>query len=89
MRQDHSGFMKWQVAPCVLLVVFIGMGAAVLSVVLGPRPAETADEGFHDSLTTCGPILLCMGLVLWLGVYIPGPLDRMLHEAVSFLEAQP
>jgi hydrogenase-4 component F len=73
----------------LLCVVFIGMGATVLAVVQGSPAENTQANGIHDSLSTCGPILLFMALVLLLGLYIPPPLESLLREAAAFLEGQP
>lgn len=71
----------------LLIVVFIGMGSTVLSVVQGePSPTQgiVAGEGW----LTFGPGLVLLALVLLLGVYIPLPLDQILREAAVWLEAQ-
>jgi hydrogenase-4 component F len=69
----------------LLGVVFIGMGATVLSVVQG-RPAEDAPpDGFRDSFRTGAPIVLFLALVLLLGVYVPPPLESLLHDAAGLL----
>jgi hydrogenase-4 component F len=71
-----------------LLVVFIGMGATVLTVVQGPVPAA-AQTPYRDGwLTTLPPVLL-MAMVTLLGLYIPGPLQRLLSDAVHYLEVAP
>jgi hydrogenase-4 component F len=70
----------------LLGVVFLGMGATVLSVVLGPAPEPREKTGFHDGLATGGPVLLFLALVLLLGVYVPPPLESLLREAATFLE---
>jgi hydrogenase-4 component F len=73
----------------LLGVVFVGIGATVLSVVQGtPRP-DTPDTGYHDSASTCGPVLGFMAFVLLLGLYVPPPLDALLRDAVQFLEVTP
>jgi hypothetical protein len=48
------------------------------------RPAAPGD--FHDNFSTSAPILLFMALVLLLGVYVPPPLEALLHEAAALLE---
>jgi hydrogenase-4 component F len=69
----------------LLGVVFIGMGATVLTVVQG-KPLETTPvTAFRDSVSTGGPILLFMAVVLLLGLYIPAPLQSLLDEATRFL----
>lgn len=72
----------------LLGIVFIGMGATVLAVVQGNAPPRKETNGFHDSLSTGGPILLFMSLVLLLGVYVPPPLETLLREAATFLEGK-
>jgi hydrogenase-4 component F len=70
----------------LLAAAFIGMGATVLAVVQGePAPAAT-ENGYRDTIRTGAPIVLFMALVLLLGVYIPPPLDSLLHDAQAFLE---
>jgi hydrogenase-4 component F len=85
----------------ILLVVFLGMGATVLRVVQGPAPADVSSapdatgldsaqvavlpHTVEDRLTVI-PILVLMGLVLMLGLWIPGPLQTLLADAVRYLE---
>jgi hydrogenase-4 component F len=70
----------------LLLVIFIGMGRTVLTVVQGrPTPASRR-TAYRDGVLTGLPILASFAAVLLLGVYIPGPLDGLLREAVRFLE---
>jgi hydrogenase-4 component F len=73
----------------LLAVVFIGMGATVLSVVQGTPSEKQEINGFHDSLGTSYPIFIFMALVLLLGLYIPPFLETALREAVAYLEAKP
>jgi hydrogenase-4 component F len=71
-----------------LIVVFIGMGATILSVVQGepdPRP-EDAPPIVRERILTVLPSCLLILLVLLLGVYIPRPLSDLLHQAASALE---
>ena len=72
----------------MMLTVFIGMGATVISVSLGKSSEPETPTGFQDSLGTSLPILLFMGLTLLLGVYNPKGLNDLLHEAVDFLNTQ-
>jgi hydrogenase-4 component F len=71
-----------------LAVVFIGMGATVLTVVQGNPPAPAIENGYRDTIATVGPILLLMSLVLLLGLYIPRPLESLLREAASLVEGE-
>jgi hydrogenase-4 component F len=70
----------------LLGVVFIGMGATVLTVVQGTPLENSRPNTFRDSLATGGPIVVFMALVLLLGLYIPPPLESLLREAAAFLE---
>jgi hydrogenase-4 component F len=72
-----------------LLVVFIGMGATVLTVVQGRAPAKVRKTPYRDGLLTGAPLVILMALVLMLGLYIPTPLSNLLNEAVRFLESRP
>jgi len=70
----------------LLAVVFVGMGATVLAVVQGEPPADKVDTKFRDGIRTGLPMVLLMGLVLLLGLYIPGPLEDLLKAAAQFVE---
>jgi hydrogenase-4 component F len=70
----------------LLGIVFIGMGATVLAVVQGDAPPQKKTTGFHDTISTCAPILLFLACVVLLGVYIPSPLESLLREAAGFLQ---
>jgi hydrogenase-4 component F len=72
----------------LLCMIFIGMGSTVLAVVQGaPSAARAAGPG--DTTLTVLPIVLLLLLVLLLGVYIPPPLDAMLHDAATYLGGLP
>lgn len=70
----------------LLAIIFIGMGTTVLAVVQGRPPKQSESNGYRDSLSTAAPVLLFMAVVLLLGLYIPPPLDTLLHEAATLLE---
>ncbi len=73
----------------LLLVIFIGMGRTVLTIVLG-RPSKAARRSsYRDGWFTGLPILASFAVVLLLGIYIPPPLRAMLNDAVRFLEVRP
>ena len=73
----------------LLLIIFIGMGRTVLTVCQGRPPAAARRTEYRDGLLTGLPILASFAVVLLLGVYVPGPLNGMLREAVRFLEVRP
>jgi hydrogenase-4 component F len=69
-----------------LVVVFLGMGATVMTVVQG-KPSERASAtSLRDNIWTVGPSVALLGLVLLLGLYIPGPVDHLLRDAAASLE---
>ncbi|MBI1903202.1 MAG: hydrogenase [Planctomycetia bacterium] len=77
----------------LLCAVFIGMGTTVLAVVQG-SPEDSAVEslksnGRGDRFATGAPIVLLLAIVLLLGVYIPPPLNALLHKAADFLQVTP
>ena len=70
----------------MLFVVFVGMGATVVSISFGRPSDEETPAGFRDSIATGLPILLAMALVLLLGLYNPPEFVKLVHEAVRALE---
>ena len=73
----------------LLAIVFIGMGTTVLRVVQGVPSPQAASTSYRDRPQLVIPILVFMGLSIMLGLYIPQPLSRLLHEAVAYLEVRP
>ena len=68
-----SGHVLAGILFLVLLgITFIGMGAIVLAVVQGSPPEKTPSV-LRDSFGTTISILVCVGVVLVLGIYIPAP----------------
>jgi len=63
-------------------LIFISMGAAVLGMVLGPRPAGTV-RAPRESAGLVVPPALLRGLVLLLGVWIPDGLRQALAAAAA------
>jgi len=72
----------------LLIVVFIGMGSTVLSVVQGEPSVAGGGVATSERWLTFLPGLLLLLLVLVLGIYIPAPMQRLLHEAAAWLEGQ-
>jgi hydrogenase-4 component F len=72
-----------------LVVIFIGMASSVLPVVLGPVPAKAETTEYRDIPSTVLPLLVLMGAVLMLGVWLPPPLQTLLHDAARLLEGSP
>jgi hydrogenase-4 component F len=73
----------------LLAIVFIGMGTTVLRVVQGQPSAQAAATTYKDRAGLVVPIMIFLGLAILLGLYIPPPLDRLLHEAANYLEVAP
>jgi hydrogenase-4 component F len=74
----------------LLVVVFIGMGSTVLSVVQGEATPVTQGGDFTiagERWLTYAPGIVLLALVLMLGVYIPPPINQLLREASIWLEA--
>jgi hydrogenase-4 component F len=70
-----------------LMVVFVGMGATVLKITLGEGPAPRS--AWRDRPIASASIVGLLALVIFLGVYIPEPLDAALRDAVAWLEGGP
>jgi hydrogenase-4 component F len=73
----------------MLLVVFVGMSSTVFAVVQGEPSAKASANAYRESFFTVAPIMVFLALVLLLGVYLPPPLGRALHQAASFIEMKP
>ncbi|MBI2376443.1 MAG: hydrogenase [Deltaproteobacteria bacterium] len=71
----------------LLFVVFLNMGSTILQVVQG-KPSSSPN-GFEDSALTVTPIAVFAGLVLLMGVYVPGPLESLLRDAAALVENVP
>jgi hydrogenase-4 component F len=69
----------------LLAVVFIGMGSSVLAVVLGVPPDDTEGRSFRESPFKTIPIIVSLALVIWMGVWIPESVSRLLHAAARLL----
>jgi hydrogenase-4 component F len=85
---DSGQFVVGALFLGMLFIVFVGMGATVLSVVLG-QPKERAPNDARESILTVGPVVVFLGLVLLLGVYVPPPVNRLVQDAAGFLEGRP
>jgi hydrogenase-4 component F len=58
-------------------------------VVQGRAPAAARRLPYRDGVLSVLPIVLSAAIMLLLGIYIPAPLDQMLHSAAKFLEVRP
>lgn len=73
----------------MLMLIFVGMGSTVLTMVQGPPPKDDAVFKYRDTLATVFPLFILLALVLLLGVYLPPPLEQMLRAAAAFVEIRP
>ena len=86
----HAG--KYVVAGlflALLAIVFIGMGATVLRVVQGTPSPRAATTTYRDRPQLVIPIIIFFVLALSLGLFIPHPLETLLHNAAAYLEGKP
>jgi hydrogenase-4 component F len=86
---DSDQFLIAGLFLAMLFVVFVGMGATVLSVVQGEPPKELQPNAYHDSFLMVAPAIACLALVLLLGLYIPPPINGLLQNAANFLNGTP
>jgi hydrogenase-4 component F len=70
----------------MLVIVFVGMGATVLTVVQGTPPEKAYANQFRDRVWSALPGIVLMGIVLMLGLYIPPPVHVLVHDAARALE---
>ncbi len=73
----------------LLLVVFVGMGRTVLTMLQGPPSPEAERTSYRDGWFTGLPVVFSLAIVLMLGLHIPSPLVSLLQEAAAFLETVP
>lgn len=73
----------------LLAIIFIGMGATVLRVVQGVPSEKAMATTYHESPRLVIPIFMFLGLAIMLGLYIPSPLQTLLHDATAYLEVKP
>jgi len=73
----------------LLFIVFMGMGSTVLTAVQGRCEEEPRRSGYRDDLLSTAPILVLLVMVLLLGVWLPVPLQNLLHGASRLLEVRP
>ncbi len=71
----------------LLVIIFIGMGATVMTIVQGSAPADGVTASFRDRFSLVTPGIVLIGLVLALGVWIPRPVEKLLRSAATFVEA--
>jgi hydrogenase-4 component F len=80
----HARLVWLAIVMLVLLaIVFVGMARTLLAVAYGD-PGNDAPSAAETFPLLAGPLVLG-GLVLMLGLYIPGPLLRLLAEAAGAL----
>jgi hydrogenase-4 component F len=68
-----------------LAMIFIGMASTVLPVVMGKTPPDMEQTPYRDQAATVLPPLFLICVVLLLGLWIPMPLQTLLHDAANLL----
>ncbi|HPS55686.1 MAG TPA: proton-conducting transporter membrane subunit, partial [Sedimentisphaerales bacterium] len=86
---DTGRFFTGGLFLVLLLLVFIGMGGTVLTVVLGKKLAGVHTTAYRDGVLTAAPVVILMMMTLLIGLYIPAPLQTLIKDAVCFLEGRP
>ena len=74
-----------------LLIVFVGMGRTVLTVLQGRVPAQDTapgDAAYRDDFLTIAPVAILMAVVLLLGLWIPAPFADLLNGAARWIGGQ-
>jgi hydrogenase-4 component F len=69
----------------LVFLVFVGMGATVVTMVLGKPPDDLPPTAMGDKLWSVLPPALLLACVLALGLYIPPALDEMIRNAATLL----
>jgi len=69
----------------LVFLVFVGMGATVVTMVLGKPPDDLPPTTMGDKLWSVLPPALLLVAVLALGLYIPPALDEMIRNAAALL----
>ena len=72
----------------MLVVVFVGMGATLLSVLQGEPSPSPAKVLAPERILTVVPVIGLLAIVLMLGIYIPTPVETLLRAAALSLEGR-
>lgn len=73
----------------MLVIIFLGMSFTVMAVAQGEPSPRAEATALRDRFFGVAPAAALLGLVLFLGVYVPAPLDAMIHAAAQSLEGRP
>lgn len=71
----------------LMFMVFLGMGSAVLAAVQGPPSAAAEATAYRDGFLTGAPLVVFFAAVCLLGLWLPGPVERLLAAAAAVLPA--
>ncbi len=69
-----------------LVIIFIGMGSTVLSVVQGPPSHSAAMSTYKDTFWKTAPMTIALVLVTVMGTWIPAPVYDLVQRAAQMLE---
>lgn len=70
----------------LLMVAFLGMSLTVVPVVFGDPPKNRERTRYHETVLLVGPPFVLLVLLGVVGVWLPQPLYRLVHEAAGLLE---
>ncbi|MDF1555351.1 MAG: proton-conducting transporter membrane subunit [Deferrisomatales bacterium] len=83
LEQGHTAVVGTLAA--LLLVVFLGMGAAVLAAVQGPPSPAARATDYRDGFLTGAPLVVFFALVCLLGVWLPQATQHLLESGAETL----
>jgi hydrogenase-4 component F len=72
----------------ILFIVFAGMASTVLAVAQGEPTEVLPGVTYRAGPLALAPIVLCLGVVLLLGVYVPAPVEALLRNGAAALEGR-
>lgn len=73
----------------LLCLIFLAMSDTVVKMIFGrPRPDRRRTKS-RDRFGTTAPLILALGISLVLGLWLPRPLETMLHSATTWVEGKP
>lgn len=69
----------------LLAVVFLGVTPAILGMLLGPAPERIPLGNYRDRPLTVLPPIILLFMLLFLGLWIPAPLQSLFADAAAML----
>ncbi|MGA7616466.1 MAG: proton-conducting transporter membrane subunit [Thermoanaerobaculia bacterium] len=69
----------------LLVLVFVAMGASLMPMVEGAPPVDGEPPVLREKSLETAPLFVALALVLMMGIWIPAPLQKLLHDAAKLL----